>query len=145
RTPHVAILLSSLMASVGILGNHLAGDFFLGVDLLVTAMLVNFLLMSASVLALPYRNPVLAREVRFVRSRFLQRWIGGGGTVLLGVLLVIQVLKDLQGTAAAWYFHATYTYLVVMGVASVVFAREWRKLRREGVDVKQLFARLPPE
>ena len=33
------------MASVGILGSHLAGDFFLGVDILVTSMLVNFLLM----------------------------------------------------------------------------------------------------
>src|SRR5262249_52925352 len=44
HTPHVAIVLSGLMASLGILGSHLAGDFFLGVDILVTSMLVNFLL-----------------------------------------------------------------------------------------------------
>ena len=34
------------MATLGVLGSHLAGDFFLGVDILVTSMLVNFLLMA---------------------------------------------------------------------------------------------------
>ena len=53
HTPHVAIIASGLMASVGILGSHLAGDFFLGVDILVTSMLVNFLVMCLSVLWLP--------------------------------------------------------------------------------------------
>ena len=43
RTPHVAIVASGVMATLGILGSHLAGDFFLGVDILVTSMLVNFL------------------------------------------------------------------------------------------------------
>ena len=50
------------MATLGILGSHLAGDFFLGVDILVTSMLVNFLLMALSVLTLPARNPALARR-----------------------------------------------------------------------------------
>ncbi|NIP58679.1 MAG: amino acid permease, partial [Gemmatimonadetes bacterium] len=36
HTPWVALLLSGAMATVGILGSHLAGDFFLGVDILVT-------------------------------------------------------------------------------------------------------------
>lgn len=57
HTPHVAIVASSLMATCGILGSHLAGDFFLGVDILVTSMLVNFLLVCLSLVALPYRNP----------------------------------------------------------------------------------------
>ena len=35
RTPHVAILASGAMATLGIVGSHLAGDFFLGVDILV--------------------------------------------------------------------------------------------------------------
>ena len=89
RTPHVAIVLSGVMASVGILGSHLAGDFFLGVDILVTSMLVNFLLMCVSVLTLPYRNPALARNVRVLPSRKVTgtagavwcgsaRWISGG-------------------------------------------------------------------
>ncbi len=46
-------------------GCHLAGDFFLGIDVLVTSMLVNFLLMCVSVLWLPRRNPRLAADVRF--------------------------------------------------------------------------------
>ena len=63
RTPHVAIVASGVMATLGVLGSHLAGDFFLGVDILVTSMLVNFLLMAVSVLTLPRRNPALARAV----------------------------------------------------------------------------------
>ena len=57
RTPHVAILASAGMATLGIIGSHVAGDFFLGVDILVTSMLVNFLLMAVSVLTLPAAQP----------------------------------------------------------------------------------------
>ena len=70
--PHVAIVASGAMATLGILGSHLAGDFFLGVDILVTSMLVNFLLMAVSVLTLPARNPALARAVTVLPSRALQ-------------------------------------------------------------------------
>ncbi|MCY4627994.1 MAG: APC family permease, partial [Acidobacteria bacterium] len=48
HTPWVAILLSGAMATVGIVGSHLAGDFFLGIDILVTSMLVNFGLICLS-------------------------------------------------------------------------------------------------
>ncbi len=72
RTPHVAIVASATMATLGVLGSHLAGDFFLGVDILVTSMLVNFLLMALSVLALPSRNPALARAVTVLPSRAVQ-------------------------------------------------------------------------
>jgi amino acid transporter len=72
RTPHVAILASAGMATLGIIGSPVAGDFFLGVDILVTSMLVNFLLMAVSVLTLPGRNPALAREVTVLRSRAAQ-------------------------------------------------------------------------
>ena len=72
HTPHWAILLSSGAASVGIVGNHISGDFFLGIDLLVTAMLVNFFLMAISVIALPKKNPAIARDIQFMRSRWLQ-------------------------------------------------------------------------
>ncbi|MBU6367423.1 MAG: APC family permease, partial [Gemmatimonadetes bacterium] len=43
RTPHVALAVSALLATASVLGGHLADDFFVGVDILVTAMLVNFL------------------------------------------------------------------------------------------------------
>ena len=60
------------MATLGIIGSHVAGDFFLGVDILVTSMLVNFLLMAVSVLTLPGRNPALARDVTVLPSRAAQ-------------------------------------------------------------------------
>jgi APA family basic amino acid/polyamine antiporter len=145
RTPHIAIVLSAAMATVGILGSHLAGDFFLGVDILVTAMLVNFFLTCVAVLVLPHRSPALAEEIRFIPSRPLHWVIGGGGALLLGALLVIQVFKDLRAPATAWYFHSTPTYLVVMAVATVVFFREWGKLKQAGADLAQTFRELPPE
>src|SRR4029077_4938340 len=49
-TPHVAIVASAMMAPLAIFGSHLAGDFFLGVDILVSSMLVNFLMIAVSVL-----------------------------------------------------------------------------------------------
>lgn len=71
RAPHVAILASGGMATIGIIGSHLAGDFFLGVDILVTSMLVNFALMALAVLTLPHRNPAIALDITVVRSRTL--------------------------------------------------------------------------
>src|SRR5687768_18070338 len=72
RTPDTAILASGAMATAGILGSHLAGDFFLGVDILVISMLINFLVMSVAVLTLPGRNPGLAARVRVVPQRGAQ-------------------------------------------------------------------------
>jgi basic amino acid/polyamine antiporter, APA family len=145
HTPHWAIVLSALTASAGIVLNHAAGDFFVGVDLLVTAMLVNFFLMSASVLLLPRRNPDLAREIRFLSRRWQQILVGGLGSLLLAVLAVIQIVKDLSTPMAHWYYHAFLTYLLVLGVASAIFGGRWRRLRRMGVDLDARFRSLPPD
>ena len=145
RTPHIAIILSGLMASVGILGSHLAGDFFLGVDILVTSMLVNFLLMCLSVLALPHRNPEIAKDVSVVSSRAVQVPLALLGTVVMGGFLIIHIWKDLSTPVDAWYFHSTPVWLGVMAVATGVYLREYRHLRRSGADVKKIFSHLPPE
>ena len=145
HTPHVAILASGAMATVGILGSHLAGDFFLGVDILVTSMLVNFLVMCLSVLWLPRNNPELAREVKVVRSRPLQVSLAVAGVVSLGGFLVIHVWKDLTSTVTEWYFHSTVVWVLVMLIASAIFFREIHGLRRRGVDVDAIFSDLPPE
>jgi len=144
RTPHVAILASAGMATVGILGCHLAGDFFLGIDILVTSMLVNFLLMAASVLTLPARNPVLAREVSVLPSRAAQVPLAVLGIALLGTFLAVHTWRDVTAPAAAWYFRSTPVWLVVMAAGSVIYLRETRKLRRQGVDLDARFAALPP-
>ncbi|MCI0695623.1 APC family permease [candidate division KSB1 bacterium] len=145
HTPHVAIVLSGLMATAGILGSHLAGDFFLGVDILVTSMLVNFLLMCVSVLALPRRNPEIAREVRVLPSRRAQVPLALLGTIVIGGFLIVHVWKDFTASVSAWYFHSTPVWLAVMAVATAVYLRELRNLRRSGVDVEAIFSTLPPE
>ena len=71
KTPQIALFIAGAMASVGILGSHFAGDFFLGVDIMVTAMLVNFLLMCVTLVALPRINPLLASKISIFKSRAL--------------------------------------------------------------------------
>ena len=145
HTPHVAIVLSGVMASVGILGSHLAGDFFLGVDILVTSMLVNFLLMCLAVLALPHKNPELAAQVRVVCRRKVQVAVALFGAIMLAGFLVVHIWKDLAAPVSAWYFHSTPIWLAVMAVATSIYLRELRNLRRTGVDVAAIFTQLPPE
>jgi len=133
------------MASVGVIGSHLAGDFFLGVDILVTSMLVNFLLMCVAVLTLPSRNPVIARDVRVIPSRALQVPLAVLGVIMLGGFLAVHVGKDLTASASAWYFHSTPVWLIVMAAATAIYLREVRRLRRSGADLDAVFAVLPAE
>jgi len=145
RTPHAAIVASGMMASLGILGSHLAGDFFLGVDILVTSMLVNFLLMSLSVLTLPGRNPAIARDVKVIPSRRLQVPLAVLGVLVLAGFLTVHTWKDLTAPVGAWYFRSTLLWLVVMFIASLIYLREIRSLRRSGVDILSRFSTLPLE
>ena len=143
RTPHVAILASGVMATLGVTGSHLAGDFFLGVDILVTAMLVNFLLMAVTVLTLPTRNPVLAAAVTVLPSSSLRATLAVLGVIVLGIFLAMHTWKDLTGPATAWYFRSTYLWALVLAAGSAIYWREMRALRRRGVNVRERFARLP--
>ena len=145
HTPQTAIVLSGIMASIGILGSHFAGDFFLGIDIMVTSMLVNFLLMCVTVLRLPKRNPVLAREVKVLTSRPWQLLLAACGVVMLSGFLGIHIVKDLSADTAAWYFHSTPVWLIVMAIATGIYFLELGKLKRQGVDVDALFRELPPE
>ncbi|UCC26156.1 MAG: APC family permease [Gemmatimonadales bacterium] len=145
HVPHRAIVLSGLMASASILGSHFAGDFFLGVDILVTSMLVNFLVMCLTVLALPGRNPRLASGIRVLPGRSIRDLSAASGAVLLTLFLVVHVWKDLNAELSAWYFHSTPLWLGVMALASAIYFRELAKLRRGGTDVEAIFAELPPE
>ncbi len=145
HTPHVALVLSGALASVGILGSHFAGDFFLGIDIMVTSMLVNFLLMSIAVLTLPRRNPAIARDLRVLPTRWSQASVAVSGIVILGTFLVVHVWKDLSADMGGWYFHSTPLWIVVMILGSIVYLREMSKLRASGVDTEALFRALPPE
>lgn len=144
-TPHVALFVSALLATIGIFGGHFAGDFFLGVDILVTAMLVNFIIMALSVLRLPAHNPALAREMRVLPARALQVAVAGTAVVLLSVLLVVHTWRDLHADVAVWYARSTPVWLVVMLIGSAIYWRETRALARRGGDLRAITSVLPPE
>jgi len=145
HTPHIALILSGVMASLGILGSHFAGDFFLGIDILVTSMLVNFLLMCLSVFFLPRKNPAIAKDITVVKSRRLQIIVVFFGSFILTLFLIVHVVKDMQADVEAWYFHSTLVWLLVMTLASIIYFRELYKLKKNGVNINELFSKLPPE
>ncbi|MEM1188575.1 MAG: APC family permease [Pseudomonadota bacterium] len=145
HTPQTAILLSGAMASVGILGSHFAGDFFLGIDIMVTSMLVNFLLMCITVISLPRRNPALAERISVLQAPKLRRFLATLGMLFLGGFLIVHVYRDLTADVGAWYFHSTWVWLIVMLLGSAIYYREYGKLRRAGTDTQALFHELPPE
>jgi len=145
HTPHVAIITSGLMASASILGCALAGDFFLGIDIMVTSMLVNFLVMCITVITLPGRNPMIAKGISVVKSRTWQLVLAISGAIVLVSFLIIHITKDLLSSVSAWYFHSTPVWGIVMIVASLIYFMELRKLKRSGVNVSNLFSKLPPE
>jgi amino acid transporter len=144
-TPHVALIASGVMASIGIIGSHVASDFFLGVDILVTSMLVNFLLMCASVLALKHRNPEIARNITVLPSRWLQISTAALGLFTLGGFLAVHIFKDLAAPVSHWALRSTFVWVIVMVVASLIYWIEVGKLRRQGFDLVAHFKAMPAE
>lgn len=145
HTPHRALAASGAIASIGVLGSHFAGDFFLGIDIMVTAMLVNFLLMTLTLLVLPRRNPRLAAGLGLLARRGARQAVAGTGALLLTAFLIIHVTADLTTPARAWYFHATWVWLLVMVLGSLVFFVRRDLLLRSGVDLAAHFRELPDQ
>ncbi len=145
NTPDIAFHICGIIASLGILGCHFAGDFFLGVDIMLTSMMVNFLLMCITLLFISYRNPELSSQISLFKSTFWRKMIGGSGTLLIGALLVVHTAKDINKEVDAWYFHSIWIWLIVMLMGSIIFWVQYRRLARSGVNVKELFNELPEE
>lgn len=145
HTPHIAIIAAGGMASVGVLGSHFAGDFFLGIDIMVTSMMVNFLLMCITLLTIKKVNPSLSQSISVIKNRTVQQFIGIFGTVFLLGFLTIHTYKDLTAETSAWYFHSTPIWLIVMSLASILFVFKWKQLKHQGVDLKKKFDSLPSE
>lgn len=142
KTPHRALITSGAMASVGVLGSHFAGDFFLGIDIMVTSMLVNFLLMCITLLTIDRVQPALAADIRIIRKPAIRHLIGWVGIVVLFFFLCIHTLRDIQSEATAWYFHSSPVWLIVMGLGSLIFFIQMRRLRRSKNTVNP-FEKLP--
>lgn len=145
RTPHVAVVASGVMATLGVLGSHLAGDFFLGVDVLVTAMLVNFLLMAVSVLTLPSHNPVLSRAITVLPNAAHRVPLAVLAVVVIAGFLAVHTIKDLTTPAAAWHFRSTWLWATVMAAGTIIYWREVATMKSAGVELRARFAALPPE
>ena len=145
QTPIVALFISGIMATIGILGSHFAGDFFLGVDIMVTSMLVNFILMCLTLICIPKKNPAIALNIKILKSHKWRSSIAWTGFIFLLVFLIIHTWKDLQAPVEKWYFHATPVWLIVMGAASLIYFRQIKKIRQTGIDLDQLFTNLPEE
>lgn len=143
HTPVPAILLSGAVSSLGILGSHFAGDFFLGIDIMVTSMLVNFIFMCLSVAWLPKRNPTLAKQITIFPNKAARAIIVGIGSVFLSCFLLIHTYKDLTSSVDAWYFHSTWIWLLVMGMAAALFFIRWTKLKKTNPDLLDKFSKLP--
>lgn len=145
NTPIVALVAAGILSSIGVLGSNFAGDFFLGIDIMVTSMLVNFLLMSITLLTIKKHNVGLYTNIEVLKNRPIQLFIGWGGVVFLSSFLGIHLYKDLTNSVAAWYFHSTYVWLIVMGMATLVFIYQWNQMKGEDIGFRKKFKKLPIE
>jgi APA family basic amino acid/polyamine antiporter len=93
---------------------------------------------------LPSRNPELAAAVRVLPSRNAQRALGTIGIAVLALFFIVHTWKDITAPMP-WYLKSTPLWIVVMAVGSAIYTREVAALRRNGTDVRALFATLPPE
>lgn len=144
-TPHKALVLSGVFASIGILGSHFAGDFFLGIDIMVLSMLFNFLMMCITLLVIGKKNPALAGQIKLLKNRAIRNLIAGLGIIFIGGFSMVHVIKDLSAEADAWYFRSTPVWLIVMTLGSLLFIYQYRNRRQEGTDMKKRFKQLPDE
>ena len=142
NTPYISIFVVGVVASIGSIGSHFAGDFFLGIDIMVTSMMINFLLMCITVITIAKVNPKLYKEITIFKNRTLQKIIGYLGSVVIVIFLVIHTYKDLTSEVDAWYFHSTFIYLIVMTLASLYFLIRWIQIKRNN---KHIFKSLPSE
>ena len=141
NTPYKSIFIVGVVSSIGSIGSHYAGDFFLGIDIMVTAMMINFLLMCITVISIINVNPSLHKNIKIIKNRKIQKFIGFTGSFIITIFLIIHTYKDLTSNVKQWYFHSTYIYLIVMTLASIYFLIRWKYLKND----KDIFNRLPNE
>ena len=144
RTPHIAILVTAGMASLSVGICAMAGDFLRAVDVTVTAILVNFVLMSVAVLALPRRNAAIAARITVLRGATTRDVVAAAGALSLGALLAVQCWRDLHADHP-WYLSSTWGWVIVVAVGTTLYARETRRLRAAGVDLEARFRETPAQ
>ena len=133
------------MASIGVLGSHYAGDFFLGIDIMVTSMMVNFLMMCITLVTIGTVNRSLADDITMISSIGLRKLIGSLGILILAGFLIIHTTKDLTADVSAWYFHSTYVWLLVMLIGSGIYFYKVNQMKSQGIKIRDIFKKLPEE
>ena len=112
---------------------------------MVTSMLVNFLLMCITLLYIKKHNFELYNDIDILKNRSLQLFIGWGGVIFLSCFLLIHLYKDLNNEVKTWYFHSTYVWLIVMGIASIFFIYQWNQIKTKEANHIKKFKKLPSE
>ena len=106
---------------------------------MVTAMMINFLLMCITLISIKRVNPTLYNKITIIKNRTIQVLIGFIGSIIILIFLVIHTFKDLSSNVDGWYFHSTYIYLIVMTAASLYFIIRWNRVKTKNINTyKQL-------
>lgn len=147
-TPHWALTISTVVASLFVIVCDLW--FRQGFETVVVALLFTYVLVAASVIVFPRRNPQLYRHVTFLRQRIWQVLVAVGAMVTVGALLATTVVSDInnvlvKGLTVETLASATGFWLVAIVMGNVVFAVMWRRRVRQGVDMRMVFHQLPEE
>lgn len=145
QTPRAALVASGAMATVGVVLSHAAKSFSKGVDIMVIAMLVNFLLICLALLLLPSRRPALGARLTLLAGPGARWTVGGLGVTMLALFLVAQLDRELTATVETWYERPLAVWLVVMALGLALHLVEYRRLRRSGADLTTRFHELPSE
>lgn len=145
HTPVKAILFSGCVSSLGVLGSHFAGDIFLGIDIMVIAMLWNFLLTCVALLRLGKTNPALDGTVTIAKNPLLRKSIAMAGILCISAFIIFNVRKDLELERTAWYLHSTHVWLLVMFLSTLIFAYHWKSISKQSGDAAARFKLLPEE
>ncbi len=135
HTPHWALTACALVASGFVIACCLWQSYFDAVDTVVVALTFTYLLVAISVLTLPRRNPEIAAQVSFIRSRPAQ--IALAILAILFLTPLLAAVPFLQGRATVLF------WLLVMGAGAVLFAIMWQRARARGDDLPAVFATLP--
>ena len=144
-TPHIALIVSGVIASIGVIGSHFAGDFFLGIDIMVTSMMVNFLFICLTLVFIRNVNPKVISHTYLESNIRKVRIIGMAGVISLLFFLCIHTYKDLNNSVEAWYFHSTWVWLIVMSMGSMIYFLYKNRLVNMGIDFKDRIQQLPTE
>jgi len=134
RTPHWALTMCALVATLWVVLCYLREGYFTGVVTVNIALIFTYMLIAASVISLPRCNPTICRQVRFIRSRSAQLVVACIAILTLLPLFVRQ-FWPLGDPSKFW--------LGVMAVGASIFAIMWLRAKARGEDLHDVFAHLP--